>query len=134
MTTEMVITLVVGLFGGGSLLKLVESILDRKSWLKRLEAEMKDGFDRTDAKIEQISARFEEHKAIMARVRILRFSDDVRSGRHHSKESFHQVLSDIDAYEDYCALNPRFENNKTVIASKVIIDRYKEALDKNEFL
>ena len=134
MTTEMVITLIVGLFGGGGLIKILESIFDRRSGLKRLEDEMKTGFARTDAKIEKISGEFDQHKAIMARVRILRFSDDVMAKKKHSKESYYQVLSDIDEYEDYCALNPRFENNKTVIASQRIKDVYAQCLEANSFL
>lgn len=134
MSTELIVTLLIGLFGGGSLLKLVETLLDRKSGLKRLESEMKDGFAKTDAKIEKISGEFAQHKAVMARVRILRFSDDVVAKKRHSKESYYQVLSDIDEYEDYCALHPRFENNKTVIASKRIKDVYSQCLEANSFL
>ena len=38
----------------------------------------------------------------MCRIRILRFSDELRRGVNHSEESFNNVLEDIDNYTEYC--------------------------------
>lgn len=134
MSTETLIALFIGLFGGGGIWSIIKSFIDEKSGMKRLQKEMQEGFAKTDQKIQALSDRMAEDKAVTARVRILRFSDDIQSGLKHSKESFWQVLQDIDEYEDYCALHERFSNNKTVIATERIKACYKERLEQNDFL
>ena len=76
----------------------------------------------------------DEQNAITCRVRILRFGDEIIHGDKHSKDSFDQVLEDIDSYELYCREHPEFKNNKTVITTKAIKSNYKEGLEKNDFL
>lgn len=76
----------------------------------------------------------ERSDVVDCRVRILTFADEIRRGIRHSKETFDQVLSDIDLYERYCSDNPDFMNNKTVAAKAKILDIYSECLDSNDFL
>ena len=76
----------------------------------------------------------EQADVVACRVRILTFADEIRRGVRHSKETFDQVLSDIDSYERYCAEHPAFMNNKTVAAKAKILELYSECIDKNNFL
>lgn len=76
----------------------------------------------------------EKSDVIDCRVRILTFADEIRRGVRHSKETFDQVLSDIDTYERYCTEHPDFMNNKTVAAKAKILDVYSECMDNNDFL
>ena len=78
-------------------------------------------------------------RAITSRVRIVRFNDELivaRDGNKqlHSRESFDQVLSDIDHYEEYCRDHPEFKNNKTTMSAQNIKECYKERLRKRDFL
>lgn len=76
----------------------------------------------------------ERADAVDCRVRILTFADEIRRKERHSKETFDQVLSDIDTYERYCNEHPSFMNHKTVAAKAKILEVYSECLDKNDFL
>lgn len=81
-----------------------------------------------------VDERLAKKDAIDCRVRILRFSDELRCDIEHSKESFDQALSDIDDYERYCDTHPGFKNNKTVVANTRILAAYQACLDKDNFL
>lgn len=90
-----------------------------------------------EKKVDLLSKRvddLEESDVIDCRVRIIGFADEIRRDVRHSKESFDQVLSDIDAYEEYCDDHPKFKNNRTIEAKKLIIEKYHSCLDKNNFL
>lgn len=81
-----------------------------------------------------IEKDFERRNAINCRVRILRFSDELRRKVQHSQESFEQVLDDLDVYEKYCDANPDFKNNKTVMAKERIKAAYDGCMEQNDFL
>ena len=93
----------------------------------------KEVMEKMDTFEKKISA-LEKSDAIDCRVRILTFADEIRRGVRHSKETFDQVLSDIDAYERYCTEHPDFKNNKTVAARAKILEVFSECFDKNDFL
>lgn len=83
---------------------------------------------------EKINYQISKDRAITSRVRILRFGDEVSRGLKHSEENFEQVLSDIDQYEKYCRSHPEFENNKTVVTTKLIKDTYEKRLKNHDFI
>ena len=137
-------TIIGGLLGGG-IIGFIEFLIRRKdakddrnaeiiAAIKDLDAKVDDGFARLDAKIKDVEEKVDERSAITARVRILRFSDEMGEGRRHSKDSFDQALSDIDYYEKYCSDNPSFPNNKTVATIEHIKNNYAERLEKHDFL
>lgn len=100
-------------------------------WIgKQINKELMDKMNVFERKVEAL----EESDAINCRVRILTFADEIRRGVKHSKETFDQVLSDIDTYERYCAKHEDFMNNKTVAAKSKILDVYSECIDANDFL
>lgn len=91
---------------------------------------------RTDMNANDQSIRdgLEETKAITARVRILRASDEIRHRMKHSKEWFDQLNDDITFYENYCKANPDFRNNKATHAITNINEVYAKALKDDDFL
>lgn len=75
-----------------------------------------------------------EEKAVTARNRILRFGDEIRCEKKHSREHFQSILREIDKYEAYCNSHPEFKNSMTVLTTQKIIDCYREREEKNDFL
>lgn len=80
--------------------------------------------------IEQLSM----DKADTRRYRILRFDDELRHNQLHSKEHYNQILEDITEYEHYCEDNPKYKNNKAVLAIENIKKSYKRCSANNTFL
>lgn len=112
------------------------------SWIgKRTTRELLARVDELEKKMDtmtkaqnELDEMFAKKDAINSRVRILRFSDELRRDIRHSKESFEQALADIDNYERYCDKHPGFKNNKTVVARQRIINTYEACLSKDNFL
>lgn len=108
---------------------------------KAVNKEMLDRLDNVEKKINNIEERdleqdkkSEEERAKAARRRILRCADEIRSKVKHSKEYFDDVLSDISFYKNYCKDNPKFENEKAVMAIELIEETYKKCCRENDFL
>ena len=108
---------------------------------KAANKEMLDRLDVVEKKINNIEERdleqdrkSEEDRAKAARRRILRFADEIRSRVKHSKEFFDDMLQDISFYKNYCKENPKFENEKAVMAIELIEETYKKCLRENDFL
>ena len=85
-------------------------------------------------KIEEVAESVEETRAIAARVRILRFGDELLEGRLHSKDTFDQTLLDIDNYEKYCKTHENFKNHVTEETVALIKEKYRIRLRKNDFV
>ena len=85
-------------------------------------------------KIEAVAESVEETRAIAARVRILRFGDELLEGRLHSKDTFDQTLLDIDNYEKYCKNHENFKNHVTEETVALIKEKYRIRLRKNDFV
>lgn len=104
-----------------------------KGLLGRVE-ELEKAMENISKECAKIEEKAAEREAVNCRVRILQFADEIRRKIKHSKESFDQVLSDMTIYKNYCKDNPKFENNKTVVASEVIDIAYHGCIDQNDFL
>lgn len=126
-------TIIGGLLGGG-LIGLIEFLIRRKDEKADKNSEILKRLDKIDERLDRIDAKHEEDKTVTARVRILRFVDELREGRKHSKDSFDQALSDVTTYEQYTAAHPEFHNNQTAASIKFIMKCYEERLEKNDFL
>ena len=90
--------------------------------------------DRISTKIDKIEDAIEEREAVLARINILRFNDEIYNDIKHSKEYFDQTLEDIDRYDAYCDAHPEFRNSRTVIASQHIRDIYEKLFNEHKFL
>ena len=84
-------------------------------------------------KIEAVAESVEETRAIAAKVRILRFADEIIGKQAHSRESFVQIFADIDTYDRYCRSHLDFKNHNTVSATKLITDAYDERSKIGDF-
>lgn len=120
----------------------INPISDLLEWIgKRTNKDLNNRMSTLEKKVEEISTKQEkieasaqEQEAINSRIRILRFSDEIRRNIKHSQESFDQTLSDITKYEQYCKDHPEFENKKTVLANKRISEAYDKCVEDNDFL
>ena len=117
---------IIGFLLGGSFLGFIEFLLrrydnknDRFSEIVKEMAQMRQDLKRVEEK-------GDKREAIAARVRILKFADELQEGHRHSKDSFDQVLSDITEYEQYCEENPKFKNNQ--IKSERSVVQWKQGL------
>ena len=129
-----------------SLIQIVPIKINPLSWIARLlgraiNRELYDKVTMLENKIDDMakeqtkeSAAREEDKAISARIRILRFNDELLSHKMHSKESFDQTLDDITFYEDYCEDHKHFKNDRAVMAIKNVKRCYDKCCIDNDFL
>ncbi len=84
--------------------------------------------------VKALEKKGDERSAVSARVRILRFADELMEERKHSKDSYDQCLSDITTYNQYCKDHPSFKNNQTVATAQYIEKNYAERLEKHDFI
>lgn len=82
-----------------------------------------------DKEIKAVYNKIDENDIKLKRDRILVFADEIRRKISHSQESYVQIMDDITKYNKYCTEHPKFENERTVIASKVIKDSYNSKLN-----
>ena len=127
------------LFGGITLVQIAPIKLNPWSWIAKaigraINAEVIDKVDKLETKVENIKKNTEEHEAKSARVRILRFGDEILHDVKHSQEHYNQVLLDITEYEEYRRQHPEFRNNVTGITTKRIMATYEKCLKDNSFL
>lgn len=105
------------------------------SWIgKAINGEVIKKVDLLESQVKTMQMKEDERDAVTARVRILRFSDEIQHDVRHSKEHFDQILSDITTYEDYCVNHPQFKNNITILTIQNIKDIYCERLEKKDFI
>ena len=83
--------------------------------------------------IESLGKRIDENEAVAARIRILKFADEIFMDMNHSKDSFDQCLSDITNYRSYTKSNPEFRNDQTEETCDYILEVYHERLQKKDF-
>ncbi len=130
MTSEIII---------GYIVTVVVAILG-SSWVGdelKARREKKKGIVTTNEILDAVNrlrADFDRQKAVSARIRIVKFNDELLRDKRHSKESFDQALSDIDTYDNYCKANPDFQNHKTVLSSENITKTYRKCNEEHSFL
>lgn len=133
-----ILTAVITFILGGGFLSFVQWLIQRhdtrKDELGKLKTYMTEMEKRITDMITSMEAKADERNAINARVRILRFADEIGEGKRHSKDSFDQCLRDIDEYEDYCEKHPEFKNSQTVTTVAHLKRVYAERLKKRDFL
>lgn len=133
------VTAVVGAFATLTVLQVAPIKINPWTWIARaigraINAEVIDKVGKLESEVQSIKKNTEEHEAKSARVRILRFGDEILHDVKHSQEHFNQVLLDITEYEEYCSKHPEFRNNVTGITTKRIVETYERCLRENNFL
>ena len=101
---------------------------------RAINAEVMDKLEKLEKEMSEIKSEAAENVAKQARVRILRFCDEIYNNVLHTKEHFDQILQDITEYEHYCDSHRDFENNMTVAATRRIKEVYEECLENKSFL
>ena len=135
---------IAGILVGGGLFAFIQFLINRHDSkndklkgvtdaIVTLSADMNARFNILDEKIDTVEAKADENNTVACRVRILRFEDELQESRKHSKDSWDQVMSDIDVYENYCDTHPRFKNNQTAATITHIKHGYNERLEKRDF-
>lgn len=76
----------------------------------------------------------EENKARQARLRIIRFDDELCAGLAHSESYFDDILDDVDTYEAYCSAHPDFKNNRGKAAMDHVKEVYTKLKNSGKFL
>lgn len=94
-----------------------------------LQSEVQD----VKGKTESIESKNDEERAITARVRILRFEDEVQRNIHHNKASWDQTMIDIKNYSHYVEHHPDFENGITGPTTRHLEDCYTDRLSKHDW-
>lgn len=139
-----VFSTVAGVLLGGGILAFIQFLIQRhdskhdkmeevNQSIKALSDDMKERFDILDRKIDTVDAKTDEYNAVACRVRILRFEDELQAKQKHSKDSWDQVMSDIDSYEHFCDATPNFKNSQTVATIEHIRHGYMERLEKKDW-
>lgn len=85
-------------------------------------------------KVEDLQGDQELMQAEAARRRVIRFNGELLRNQRHTKEEFDDVLSSVDRYEDYCLSNPRYSNNKALLAIGNVKRCYEHCLREHDFL
>ena len=128
------VTTLMGILVGGGLFAFIQFLITRHDNKHDALQGIKIMITTISDKVDAFGRKSDERYAISVRVRILRFRDEMLAGQSHTHDSFQQVLSDIDAYEDYCNNHPEFRNNQTEITIEHIKSNYHERLEKHDFL
>lgn len=108
---------------------------------KAANKEMLDKLDKIETRVTDLEKSdsqqvntIQKQEVKAARRRILRFSDEIRKKDRHSEEFFNDVLDDITFYKQYCKSHPEFENEKAVLAIKLVEATYEKCVSDNDFL
>lgn len=119
---------------GAALVSLFQFLITRKDKKDEKKDEIRVAVTGIKYELDTLRDEIAEDRATDARIRILRFSDEVRHNVRHSKESFDQVNLDIDTYRRYCEGHPDYKNNRAVMAIANIERVYAECLHNQDFL
>ena len=133
-TGHVALTIILSIFGGGALTTLLQFLITRHDKKHDKNAEIVEEIKGIHEEIKSLKTDFDEDRATNARIRILQFSDDCRHNAKRSKESFDQIIQDIDKYNAYCRLHPDYENYRAVAAINHIQKVYSDCLANDDFL
>lgn len=131
--SPVIVSLCSALLGGG-ILGFIQFLISRNDKKNDRMNEVIDAIQGLKSDVKKLEEKGDERNAISARVRILRFMDELMEGRRHSKDSYDQCLSDITEYERYTTTHPNFLNNQVGASIEYIKKNYAERLEKHDFL
>ena len=114
--------------------KTQDSIAELKAELKADIKESNDDIENLKKSLASHIREDEESKNRQARIRILRFYDEICEGKRHSENHFEDIIEDIDDYESYCQIHPEFRNNRGKTACEYIKEIYQKVKTENGFL
>ena len=107
---------------------------DLTAKVDKIDKELNEKIEKIDERLDTHIKNFEVERAQQLRSKILEFSDSILIGTRHSKETFDDVLSIIDEYDEYCSHHPDFKNHRCTLAVENIQNTYKEKLKTTGFI
>lgn len=131
---KIIISALVGAIGGGGILGFVQFMISRKDNKGNELKEIRDDIKSLAKKVDGMETRMQENTTTNARVRILRFSDELMQNVWHSKDSFDQAILDCDTYEEYCDKHPDYKNSIAGAAVEYIRKTYQKCIEEHSFL
>ncbi len=109
--------------------------------LNAMMGELRQDSATTNEKVDGLARQLTDHiredqenEVRQARVRILRFYDELCEDRLHSESHFEDVLDDISMYKAYCETHKDFKNSRGEIAMEYIEATYHKVKSKGGFL
>ena len=102
--------------------------------IDELQNTVKNEIEATNKKLADHIKQEEDDKARQARIRILRFDDELCDGKRHSENYFEDILDDCDYYKNYIAAHPDFRNSRGETAIDHILETYKHVKATGGFL
>ena len=128
-----------------ALIGLIPTIISNRKKTQQSISDMMDEIKKdtkqTNAKVDSVAAQLnihiiesEEEKARQARMRILRFYDELCAGDEHSESYFEDILDDCKFYELYCANHKEFQNHRGQAAIDYIDEIYRKVKQNGGFL
>ena len=130
--TQYVVPVIIAVIGSSALWQAVVFFVERFDKKKKSNEDIVKEVQKVQASVDDLAVKVDENQAILARTHILRFSDELRNGIHHSDEYFRQQLRDCDTYERFCKDHPDFENSYTMMANKHIKETYKRLIEEQK--
>lgn len=130
--TEIIVPIIIATVGSSALWQTVVFLIDRFDKKRKTNDDIIKEIRKVSTSVEELSVKVDENQAVLARTHILRFSDELRNGVHHSDEYFRQQLQDCDTYERFCDDHPEFKNSYTELANKHIKETYKKLLEERK--
>lgn len=112
-----------------SLIEVSKIQINPWSWLGGIIGKL-IGVKALSDKVDALEMKLGEDQATTIRVRILHFEDEIQNGRKYSKDSWDQVMDDIERYEEYTRKHPNFKNNITVASVTHLKKLYGKLLEK----
>lgn len=112
-----------------SLVEVSKIQINPWSWLGGIIGKL-IGIKALSDKVDVLEMKIGENQATAIRVRILHFEDEIQNGRKYSKDSWDQVMDDIERYETYTREHPEFKNNITVASVTHLKKLYGKLLEK----
>ena len=128
-----------------SLIGIIPTIISNRKKTQEsidtLRSELRKDTDGTNRKVDALAKDFathtaegEEYKAKQARMRILRFYDELCANVEHSESFFEDILDDCKFYEEYCREHKNFQNHRGQAAIAYIDETYRKIKQKGGFL
>ena len=127
------ITIVGAILGSAGLWTFLDHRQQRKADKEMQDDEILKELKEIKQDIESLSKRIDENEAVAARIRILKFADEIFMDANHSKDSFDQCLSDITNYRVFTKAHQDFANDITEETCDYILEVYHERLKKKDF-
>lgn len=88
----------------------------------------------TKTEVATVKTEVRRNAADLSRRRILAFEEDLINGVKHTRESFRDVMIDIDVYEAFCESDKEYKNTRADLAIENIKAYYKDCSNNDGFL